>query len=70
MHELAWVLLKIPYITRVLNSAIPLFCIKSQEYKMAITNFFVMISYSSKFLKNESEILKSVRFASRIFMWK
>lgn len=29
-----------PYITRVLNFAIPLFCIKLQEYKTGTWNFY------------------------------
>lgn len=34
-------LLKIPYFAQVLNSANPLFSIKSREYKIAITNNFI-----------------------------
>lgn len=51
-------LLLISYFTRILNFAIPLFGIKSREYKIAISNFFFVISNASKLSEKLERDLK------------
>lgn len=51
-------LLFISYFTRILNFAIPLFGIKSREYKIAISNFFFVISNASKLSEKLERDLK------------
>lgn len=46
------------------------FCIKSPEYEIAITNFFLKFPMGQNRLKNKSEILKYIRVASHDFSWK
>lgn len=51
----------------VVNSAIPQFCIKLQEYKIANMEFYSIFFYSSQLLENKNKSLKSERDASRDF---
>lgn len=43
------------------NSLIPLFCSKWREYKIAISNLFVIISYSLKLTKEEMRVCKILK---------
>lgn len=55
---------------QVLNSTVPLFCIKMREYKIAITNFLLELPIVQNCLKYKSKILKSIRVAFRDFTQK
>lgn len=63
-------LLWISYLMRVLKSAIPLFCIKSREYKITITKFKKKIPKVQNCLKYKKRKFKIVRVASNDITWK